>query len=275
MFSDTKEISQVRAITRMTKIKIQNGEKLCTRLQLKSYTKFPQNQVRSNDVYAISWNNQPRSRNVTEPTNLIIIRHGLVFPTKGLMGSRHGKSLPVSSPQFQEVLISFQSYPTESTKIGRVHSLEKIAYQFRETQGFERNCIKMRATSREKGKLVMTRSVEDIVFSTEMAALDFEPSRAEETFLQLIGLDRFITKVTWEILNVQVIQEVIANLDTDTMETKLNGKVIPIFGKGWKQKMKGVFYLQSFAAKREPGTPRGEGNRFVSQHQRQNEEQAR
>ena len=114
----------------------------------------------------------------------------------------------------------------------------------------------MGLTPREKGKSVMTRSVENIVFSTEMAALDFEPTREEETFLQLIGLDRFITRVTWEILNTQVIQEVINNLDLQTMETRLNDRVIPIFGKEWRQKMKAVFYLNNFVAKREPGTPR-------------------
>lgn len=62
----------------------------------------------------------------------------------------------------------------------------------------------MRITAK-KGKCVMTRSVEDIVFSTEMSALDFQPSREEESLLQLIGLDRFITWVTSEILNIQVL----------------------------------------------------------------------
>ena len=116
--------------------------------------------------------------------------------------------------------------------------------------------VTMKATPKDKGKSVMTRSITDIVFSTEMGALDYEPSREEETFLQLIGLDRFVTRVTWEILNEYVMQEVIANLDTETMETKLNGNIIPVFGKGWRQKMKAVFYLNTFLAKREPGTPR-------------------
>ena len=114
----------------------------------------------------------------------------------------------------------------------------------------------MRLTPKDKGKSVMTRSIDEIVFSTDMAALDFEPNREEETFLQIIGLDRFITRVTWEILNEQVVREVIANLNTETMETKLNGQIIPIFSKTWRQKMKAVFYLNTFIAKREPGTPR-------------------
>ena len=38
------------------------------------------------------------------------------------------------------------------------------------------------------------RVVEDVVFITKMTALDFESTREEETFLQLIGLDRFVTR---------------------------------------------------------------------------------
>lgn len=73
------------------------------------------------------------------------------------------------------------------------------------------------------------RAVEDVVFSTEMAALDFEPTREEETFMQLIGLYRFVTRMTWEIMNILVVQEVIANMDLNTMESVLNGQVFPIF----------------------------------------------
>jgi hypothetical protein len=54
----------------------------------------------------------------------------------------------------------------------------------------------MKLTPKDKGKSVMTRSIQDITFSTEMVALDFEPNRQEETFLQLIGLDKFVTRVT-------------------------------------------------------------------------------
>jgi hypothetical protein len=114
----------------------------------------------------------------------------------------------------------------------------------------------MGLTVKEKGKAAMARSIADITFSTDMGALDYEPSREEETFLQLIGLDRFITRVTWEIMNTRVIQEVITNLNVDTMETRLNGHKIPIFSKGWRQTMKAVFFLNTFIAKREPGTPR-------------------
>ena len=51
----------------------------------------------------------------------------------------------------------------------------------------------------------MTRSIGDITFNTDMAALDFKPTHHEEIFLLLIGLDRFVTRVTWEILNEEVI----------------------------------------------------------------------
>ena len=89
-----------------------------------------------------------------------------------------------------------------------------------------------------------------------MAALDFESSRQEETFLQLIGLDRFVTRVTWEILNEQVMKKVIANLNIESMETKFNGKTILVFGKEWRQKMKAMFYLNIFSAKRKNDTPK-------------------
>lgn len=118
------------------------------------------------------------------------------------------------------------------------------------------SCINMKPSTKEKGKAAQVRAIEDVVFSTEMAALDFEPTREEETFLQLIGLDRFITRVTWEIINIAVIQEVISNLNLETMESSLNGRVFPIFGKDWKNKMRAVFYISAFSAKREPDTRR-------------------
>ena len=40
------------------------------------------------------------------------------------------------------------------------------------------------------------------------------------------------------------------------METKLNGQTIPVFRKRWWQKMKAMFYLNIFSAKRENGTPK-------------------
>ena len=106
-----------------------------------------------------------------------------------------------------------------------------------------------------------------------MAALDFEPSREEETFLQLIGLDRFITRVTWEIINASVIQEVITNLDVETMESKLNGRTIQIFGKAWRQTMEGRILPQHIHGKERTRDTTGPCNRPISQHQGENEEQ--
>ena len=40
------------------------------------------------------------------------------------------------------------------------------------------------------------------------------------------------------------------------METKINEQVIPMFMKRWRQKMKAMFYLNTFSAKREPNTLR-------------------
>ena len=100
------------------------------------------------------------------------------------------------------------------------------------------------------------RAVEHVVFSTEMAALDFEPTREEEIFLQLIGLDRFVTKVTWKIVNIPVIQEVITNLNLDTMEFVLNDQPLSIFPNDWKNKIRAIFNLTAFSARREPNTPK-------------------
>lgn len=77
----------------------------------------------------------------------------------------------------------------------------------------------------------MTQFIDDIIFNTKMATLDSEPNCEEETFLQRIGLDNVRRRVTWEILSIYVLQEVIANLDTDTMKTNLNGQLVQFFGK--------------------------------------------
>ena len=89
----------------------------------------------------------------------------------------------------------------------------------------------MRTSSKEKRKTSQLRAVEDVVFSTKMTSLDFEPTREEETFLQLIGLDKFVTKVTWKIMNTSVVEEVIANLNLDTIESTLNVRGFYIFSK--------------------------------------------
>lgn len=89
----------------------------------------------------------------------------------------------------------------------------------------------MRTSSKEKRKTSQLRAVEDVVFSTKMTSLDFEPTREEKTFLQLIGLDKFVTKVTWKIMNTSVVQEVIANLNLDTIESTLNVRGFYIFSK--------------------------------------------
>ena len=286
MFSDTKKIPQVRTITCIPKIKTHSGEELCTHFQLNKST---QNQVTSNDDYEKSWTNNLRSRSLTEPTNLIIISYML-----RLLGPRSPESSLPSSSELQRVLVVLSSSQFQgpfvllcSSKFQRILVLFPRSefrtisalqfqvfsiwlsssrfqtdlvlisgYQLKPTQRINRSCNKMGATSREKGKSAMTRSVDDIVFSTKMSALDFEPSRQEETFLQLIGLDRFVTRVTWEMLNIPVVREVITNLNLHTMESVLNGQVFPIFSKDWRNQMRVVFYLTTFSAKREPGTPK-------------------
>ena len=115
----------------------------------------------------------------------------------------------------------------------------------------------MRTPTKEKEKATQLRAVEDVVFSTEMAALDFKPTLEEETFLQLIGLDRFVTRVVWEIVNIPVVQEIIANSNIDTMESVLNGQPFAIFPKDWRNKMRAVFYLTEFSARNAKGQAGG------------------
>ena len=286
MFSDTKKIPQVRTITCIPKIKTHSGDELCTHFQLNKST---QNQVTSNDDYEKSWTNNLRSRSLTKPTNLIIISYMLRLleprsPESSLPSSSElqrvlvvlsssqfqGPFVLLCSSEFQRILVLFprSEFRTVSALQFQVFSIWLSSsrfqtdlvlisgYQLKPTQRVNRSCNKMGATSREKGKLAMTRSVDDIVFSTEMSALDFEPSRQEETFLQLTGLDRFVTRVTWEMLNIPVVREVITNLNLHTMESVLNGQVFPIFSKDWRNQMGMVFYLTTFSAKREPGTPK-------------------
>lgn len=111
--------------------------------------------------------------------------------------------------------------------------------------------VLMKTPTKEKRKAIQMRAIDDIVFSAEMAALDFEPSYTQETFLQLMGLDRFVTRGTWEMLNVSVVREVLTNLNLETKELVRNGKIFPIFGKDWRKTMKAVFFLTPFSAKRE------------------------
>ena len=178
---------------------------------------------------------------------------------KSLAWSRHSRTVfqCTSYTELKRVVRLLSTYQKQNNL--HFSKSEILAQRLIETisfWGIGLGRVTMGLTAKEKGKAAMTRSIADITFSTDMAALDYEPSREEETFLQLIGLDRFITKVTWEIMNASVIQEVITNLDVDIMQTRLNGHTIPIFSKGWKQTMKGVFFLNTFIAKRELGTPR-------------------
>ena len=82
-----------------------------------------------------------------------------------------------------------------------------------------------------------------------MAALDFDLTHQEDKFLQLMGFDRFITRITWYIINMSIVHEVISNLNFDTMKSVLNGQGFPIFHKDWRNKMKASFYITTFTAK--------------------------
>ena len=130
---------------------------------------MPQNQIIGDDVYTISWDNYTRSRNPTQSANLIITRYVLVSSKEGVIQSKHIKGMQISSSNFHGVLVLPEGYQGESSRTCIIQSGVKL----------EKTCIRMEVASRAKGNFVMVRSIEDIVFSTEMIALDFEPNREE------------------------------------------------------------------------------------------------
>ena len=195
-------------------------------------TTTPTSHLRNYLAKRPSWNAHLTSRRVTELPESIITQ-------------TTDRTLTTERPRlFLKELPSLSSF------------LQPLREKFVKSLSELQESLAMRTPGKEKGKASQMRAVDDIVFSTEMSAMDFEPSRKEETFLQLIGLDRFVTRVTWEMLNVSVVREVITNLNLDTMESALNGQVFPLFSKDWRNRMRVVFYLTQFSAKREPGTPK-------------------
>ena len=176
---------------------------------LSTWVCLPQNHIKElYDGYTISCNNLTESRNSTALTNFIITH------TRQVSHNKTEATSIRSQQSLNSIFIAHFVFPREhqnNNQIGRTQLSIHFLYQFRRKQELERKCVSMGVTAKEKGKYSMARSVEDIVFSTEMGALDYEPTREEETFLQLIGLDRFVTRVSWEILNTSVMQEVIEN----------------------------------------------------------------
>lgn len=110
---------------------------------------------------------------------------------------------------------------------------DKIAERVNQTRIKMRmqSCINTKTPNKDKGKTSQVRAIEDVIFIIKMTALYFEPTCEEETFLQLIGLDRFVSKVTWKITNTSVVQEVISNLNFDTIDLTLNRRGFSIFTK--------------------------------------------
>ena len=180
-----------------------------------------------------SWNGHKKSGTSTTLTTLIMIRKK-ELSKDGLWADQNHLASPIFYQHNCRITVTKQS--RISRRVDRKFS--------------------MRIPSKEKGKAPQRRAIDDILFGTEMGAQDFEPSRQEETFLQLIGLDRFVTRGTWEMFNVSVVKEVIANLYTDTIESALNGQSFPFFSKDWRNKMRVVCYLTAFSATREAGTPK-------------------
>ena len=158
-----------------------------------------------------SWNRQQVSRRVTEPTNFIITKTALRTPKtelcalllKGLNSLSHlfqsltvkfKRALPCSrqplvSSKNGTKVFQFYSYAELETILKSISSVcstfqvhnifDAIHSKHSDVQLIDRisycetmlRIVTMRITAREKEKSVITKSVEEIIFSTELSAL--------------------------------------------------------------------------------------------------------
>ena len=60
-----------------------------------------------------------------------------------------------------------------------------------------------------KGKAKIMRSAADIVYKKQLRVLKYKFSMEEEVLMQQLGLDRFLSIVTWGVNNPEVMAEVV------------------------------------------------------------------
>lgn len=94
-----------------------------------------------------------------------------------------------------------------------------------------------------KGKAKRVRSASEITYQRELGVIKYKFSLEEETLVQQLGLDRFLSVVTWGVNNPEVMAEVVEGLEITTFETQLNGRKVNIFNMDWRVQMQSVFYL--------------------------------
>lgn len=94
-----------------------------------------------------------------------------------------------------------------------------------------------------KGKMKRVRTASDFVYQKELGTIKYKFSTEEEILIQQLGLDRFLTVVTWGVNSPEVMAQVVEELTVATFETQLNGKQVNIFQKDWKIQMQSMFYL--------------------------------
>lgn len=94
-----------------------------------------------------------------------------------------------------------------------------------------------------KDKAKRVRSASQITYQKELGVIKYKFSIEEETLVQQLGLDRFLSVVTWGVNNPEVMAEVVEGLDMATFETQLNGSKVHIFNTDWRVQMQSIFYL--------------------------------
>ena len=146
------------------------GETLYTEASSLAYTgtkQIPQvSHIRLYQVITPSKNGHISSRTPTILTNLIMIN------TKGTTLTEWKlRVIVIHNPNLQQ-----QVHHSIHKHFGAAETVNEFRVRLC-------NLSTMRTPSKEKGKASQMIAVDDIVFSTEMSALDFEPSRQEETFL--------------------------------------------------------------------------------------------
>lgn len=80
-----------------------------------------------------------------------------------------------------------------------------------------------------KGKQNRQRAASVVEYRLEAGAVDYQFEMEEEILMQHIGLDRFLSVVSWDHNNPRVVAEVIEHLEGTTYESRLNGRVIKKF----------------------------------------------
>lgn len=85
-----------------------------------------------------------------------------------------------------------------------------------------------------------------VEYRVEAGVVDYQFELKEEILMQKIGLDRFLSVVSWSHNHPGVVAEVIEHLEGTTYESCLNGRMIKIFQDDWRRQIQSMFYLTPY-----------------------------